>query len=182
MRIISGVNRSRVLETLPGDNTRPTSDKVRGAIFSALQNKVYDAKFLDIFGGSGAMSLEALSRGAELAVSNDMNLAAYQIINKNKQSLKATNLEVYNLGYDVLLKELANKKYVFDIVFLDPPYHLDCYEEIISLLQTYQLVNERTMIICESSIEVKLKETIGEFVIKKVKKYGKSNVTYFIKE
>ena len=124
MRVISGTARGTKLETLEGLDTRPTLDRVKEALFSIIQNYIYDAKVLDLFSGSGALAIESISRGAKEAISCDISRKASEII---KQNVKKTHFEekvkIINKDYKKCLQELENSK--FDIIFLDPPYNTD---------------------------------------------------------
>ena len=121
MRIIAGKYRSRKLNTLPGLKTRPTLDKTKEAIFSSMGNYLPDYVVLDVFGGSGALSLEALSRGAKKAYIMDSNIEAINIIKSNKEALKVKDeLVIYHNSYVNVLPTFIGKV-KFDVVFLDPP-------------------------------------------------------------
>ena len=121
MRIISGLARGTKLETLDGNDTRPTLDRVKEPLFSIIQNYIYDAKVLDLFSGSGALALESISRGAKKAFICDNSKKAIEVI---RQNVKKTHFEdkvkIINKSYKKCLEELENDK--FDIIFLDPPY------------------------------------------------------------
>ena len=121
MRIISGQARGRKLATLEGENTRPTLDRTREALFNILQTRVRGAKVLDLFAGSGALGLEALSRGAQSAVFCDVSRQACAVIQKNIEALRAQDRSRL-LCCDAMdaLARLAGES--FDVVFLDPPY------------------------------------------------------------
>lgn len=124
MRIIAGEAKSRTLIAPKGDETRPTSDKIREALFSILQFDVPGARVLDLFGGTGALALEAVSRGAESAVICDISAEAAKCIQKNiiavaGDSGKASFLK---LDYRKALEKLSTEK--FDLIFLDPPYRM----------------------------------------------------------
>ncbi len=121
MRVISGIARGTKLETLEGNDTRPTLDRVKEALFNIIQNEIYDAKVLDLFSGSGALAIESISRGAQYAVSSDSSKKAIEII---KQNVKKTHFEdkikIINKDYKKTLEEISKLR--FDIIFLDPPY------------------------------------------------------------
>ena len=127
IRITGGINRSRLLETPNVSTTKPTMDKVRAGVFSALGDSVKQAKVLDLFSGSGSYGFEALSRGAIEATFVDSSKLATDVIQKNISKLKAENTIVFN--NDVLTFLSQNCK-EFDMIFADPPYKLDIYEDI----------------------------------------------------
>ena len=124
MRIISGEARGRTLFAPAGDQTRPTSDKIRGSLFNILNGRVEDAEVLDLFGGTGALALEALSRGAARAVIVDSSRAAIEVIRRNagnvlKDALAERAL-ILKTDYRSAISSLHGRR--FDLVFLDPPY------------------------------------------------------------
>ncbi len=125
MRIIGGTARSRLIDAPRGMDTRPTQDKVRESLFNILQWEIEDGAVLDLFAGSGALALEALSRGASSAVMVDNSREAAKIIQGNIDRLgfspKAT---VIQADWRAAADQLARQKAVFDLVFLDPPYKL----------------------------------------------------------
>lgn len=126
MRIIAGEMRSRRLKAPEGMDTRPTLDRVREALFSILQGRVPSAKVLDLYAGSGALALEALSRGAESAVLVDCAPRACQAVQENIRALgcqeRARLLRMKDLE---ALERLAREGAAFDLIFLDPPYRMD---------------------------------------------------------
>ena len=138
MRVISGTARGKKLNSLEGLETRPTLDRVKESIFNILQFNIKDTSVLDLFSGSGALAIEALSRGAKEAVLCDNSSKAVQIINKNLEETKLIDkAKVINSDYTEALNKLANENKKFDIIFLDPPYKselaLDSIEKILNL-------------------------------------------------
>lgn len=175
MRIIAGKYKRTTLKTLESNLTRPTKDMVKEALFSSIQ--IYsDTRFLDLFAGSGAIGIEALSRGAKEAVFNDINRDACKIIkeNLNKINEKAT---VYNLNYDACLEKLKGES--FDYIFLDPPYVLDEYDKIFRLINEYSLLDEEGIIIVEVKKDTELASSYCGFSIYKERKYGISKLMYY---
>ena len=172
MRIISGLKRGLKLKSLEGSDTRPTLDNVKEAIFSMLFDKVTDAFVLDLFAGSGALGLEALSRGAGKSVFVDANPKACSVIKANIESAKmeGASLVVRSDAAEYLKKAKAeNEK--FDLIFLDPPYSKGLVEEALSLIEEYGILKENGLIICEfDSTE---KPDIKSFNLVKDKKYGR---------
>ena len=130
MRIIGGKHRSRVLAEFAGENVRPTSDRAREALFNILALKIYGARVLDLFAGSGALGLESLSRGAREVVFNDCSKDSVAIIKKNLATLKISvngeEAKVYNADYLTCLEQVKGP---FDLIFLDPPYRFDYGEK-----------------------------------------------------
>ena len=147
MRIIGGKNRSRQIKMVGIETTRETTDMVRESIFNLINQYPIHGYGLDLFSGSGAMGLEALSRGLDYCYFNDLNRKAF---NTTKENVKALNYleqsKIYNLDYKEALKMINNK---LDFVFLDPPYKLEVVSEIIDYLYDNKLLNKDFLIICE---------------------------------
>ncbi|MEG2213907.1 MAG: 16S rRNA (guanine(966)-N(2))-methyltransferase RsmD [Clostridiales bacterium] len=125
VRIIAGKCRGRRLATAKGQNTRPTGDRVKEAIFSTLGQRLPQARVLDVFAGSGALGLEALSRGAAGAVFLEKDALARQVINKNIQTLALPGAKLYAGAAEQLLPQLKSRGTIdcFELIFLDPPYN-----------------------------------------------------------
>lgn len=178
MRIISGTARGRRLKTLSGDDVRPTTDKVKEGIFSAIQFDIEGRRFLDLFAGSGQMGLEALSRGAESAVFVDSSPESIKVC---KENASATGFEskAKIIRSDALsFLTLTNDK--FDIAFLDPPYAAGVLEKALTVV--CDKMSDYGIIICEHPPEVELSQKVGEFYVFKKYRYGKINVTTYKKE
>lgn len=180
MVVNRGKYRGLKLKTLDGDNTRPTLAKVKEAIFSMLQMHVYDANVLDLFAGSAALGIEALSENAKHVDFNDSAKEAILIIQDNLKKLKGENsYQISNDDYQVFLTKAkkADKKY--DLVFLDPPYKQHLINEILLLLETYELLSEDAIVVCESELEEKVNEETKTLEMYKEKKYGSTKVRMF---
>ena len=125
MRIIAGEMRSRKLKAPEGMDTRPTADRVKEALFSILGSRVYGARVLDLYGGSGALALEALSRGADSAVICDVSAKACAVIQENIDALGCGNrARLIRMKDTAALSALQKKSDAFDLIFLDPPYRM----------------------------------------------------------
>lgn len=169
MRIISGTHKSRIINMVNVDTTRETTDKVRGAIFNLISDYAFCGNVLDLFSGSAAMGLEALSRGCCFAYFNDINRRAYQVGKDNAKRLGVSSKTCFtNLDYRVALKRYDVK---FKFIFLDPPYKLLCCNEIIEYIYENNLLLDNGLIICEVDKEEKINE-YKDFVIYKDKEYG----------
>ena len=132
MRVITGKARGRILETLKGDDVRPTTDKVKEAIFSAIQFELEGRHFLDLFAGCGQMGIEALSRGCSTATFIDRSKASIKVIERN---LSVTNLKQFARVYTAdSLNFIKTTTDEYDIVFLDPPYNKGILQEIMPLI------------------------------------------------
>ena len=179
MRIIAGKYKRTPLKTLDGEDiTRPTRDMVREALFSTIV--IYsDTAFLDLFAGSGAIGLEALSRGAEEVVFNDVNKEAVKVIEDNLEKVKEQR-QVMMLDYKDCLRKLEGKG--FDYIYCDPPYAFREYEKIFALSTQYGVLKEKGIIIMEVRKDTDLEMTYPGFVLYKEKRYGITKLLYYRKE
>lgn len=176
MRIISGCRRGHKLHEFAGMDVRPTTDRVKEAIFNLIQTYVPNAKVLDMFAGSGALSLEALSRGAESAVLVDIDRESVNIINKNIAELRFGELcKVVTASFSDFAKNCRDK---FDIIFLDPPYNKGFIEPALSLIAENSLLSENGIVVLESD-NTDFKSEIETLQIIKQKKYGRTFVTIY---
>ena len=173
MRIISGKARGTKLFTLEGENTRPTLDRVKEPLFSIIMNEIADAKVLDLFAGSGALALEALSRGAEHAVLCDSSRDAIKVINNNLAKTKLnTYAEIINEDFRKCLKKLQGRK--FNLIFLDPPYETENIEIAISQILELDLLAEDGLIIAETDREEIIKKIENiDISIEDIRHYGR---------
>lgn len=176
MRVVAGKYRSIPLKTLDSISTRPTKDMVKEALFSSLQIKE-NCIFLDLFAGSGAIGIEALSRGAKEVYFNDFNKDACNIIKENLLKVKEPTNHILNLDYEACLHKLKGIK--FDYIFLDPPYKFQYYDELFRLIDSNNLLNEEGIIIVEVRKEVELEESYLNIKQYKNKKYGISKLLYY---
>lgn len=177
MRIIAGRFGSRPIESVPGQNTRPTADKTKGAIFSSLGNYFQGGTFLDCYSGTGNMALEALSRGMEHVTMVDKDRRAIQTIKKNISTLKVKDeCSVYQQDIFQILPKLDH----FDYVYIDPPYAKQRNLELMSLLEDH--VNKNGKVIIESLVEESWPDEIAGFKKYKEKNYRVCKITYYIKE
>ena len=149
MRIIAGTHRGRKLITLDGLQTRPTLDGTKEAIFSSIGPYLTDYKVLDLFGGSGALSLESLSRGASFATIIDNNPEAIDIIKQNARTLGLfSKMNILQGDYKTILTRFKDHD-TFDLVFIDPPFRMKVIDEIITYLSDKKLVKIGGYIIAE---------------------------------
>ncbi len=179
MRVIAGSRRSLPLKTLEGDNTRPTADKYKETLFNCLQMDVPESLFLDLFSGSGAIGIEALSRGAKHAVLVENNKQALDIIKHNIHFTKFEN-EAEIVKSDVISYLSRLGKVNFDIIFIDPPYGKGLEREALEILSTKTFTNPDFKIV----VEAKLEEDFSfiddtKFMIYKTKNY-KTNKHVFL--
>lgn len=169
MRVITGIARGRRLDTLPGEATRPTSEKVKESLFSAIQFDIEGRRVLDLFAGSGQLGIEALSRGASGCVFVDKNTDAVRVIRQNLQHTGlAASAQV--LGTDAL-SYLTRPNDRFDLVFLDPPYAAQLL--LPALTNVAPLVNDGGIIVCETEDGVELPQRVDRFSIARTYKFGR---------
>lgn len=181
MRIIAGKYRSRKLYTLDGLQTRPTLDQTKEAIFSSLGGYIPEFTILDVFGGSGALSLESLSRGAKHATIIDANIDAINIIKKNASSLGiGKELAIYHGTYTTILNNLNNNKY--DIVFLDPPFRMKVIDELCEYLIKHDMIESGGYIVAEYPKEDIVNKDYPGFKVKLCRRYASSEVIILEKE
>lgn len=176
MRVIAGKYKRTPLVTLEGmDVTRPTKDMVKEALFSSIQ--IYsDTKFLDLFSGSGAIGIEALSRDADDVVFNDVNKEAVKIIKQNLNKIKEDRT-VYNLDYKDCINKL--KDYKFDYIYADPPYKFNEHNLFFELVINNNVLSREGIIIFEVDKNTVLKEKYGDLVLYKEKRYGINKLLYY---
>lgn len=184
MRVIAGTARRLKLETPAGRHTRPTSDKIKETLFNMIQQDLYDARFLDLFSGSGGIAVEALSRGAAEAVMVDNDREALRCIRAN---LAHTHFEEQArvMAMDVIqaLRRLDQQGKAFDIIFMDPPYSMGLERRILPYLVESSLVHDDTRIIVEASLEDDpvVMPPASSWRVERVKKY-KNNCHIFIRK
>ncbi|MEG1073341.1 MAG: 16S rRNA (guanine(966)-N(2))-methyltransferase RsmD [Oscillospiraceae bacterium] len=177
MRIISGTGRGRKLKELPGLDTRPTTDRVKESIFNIIQFDIEGRRILDLFGGTGQMGIEALSRGAAAAVFCDTSAEPVGIIRENLSVTGYAPLcEVYQRD---AIAYLMGKPGKFDVVFLDPPYASDLLESALNAIAVIDIVSENGIIVCESSLESVLPQLPAPYEMGKQYRYGKIKVTLY---
>lgn len=179
MRVITGSARGRKLKTLEGLDTRPTTDRVKESIFNIIQFDIPGRRILDLFGGSGQMAIEAVSRGAKSAVVVDNANAAVKIINEN---VKACGFEkqITVSGAD-FSSYLRTAKDTFDVIFLDPPYHGDLMIRALNLICEIDILSDGGIILCETMRESELPELAPPYNKGREYLYGKSKITVYRK-
>lgn len=168
MRIISGKYKGRNLKGFDMEGTRPTMDRVKESLFAMIQMYLKESDCLDLYAGSGALGLEALSNGALSCLLVDQNPKAIQTIEENAKGITGTTI-LKSHAFDIHKK--INQK--FDIVFLDPPYHLNLIGPSLDYLEKYQLLKKNAIIVCESEEEEYL---ANHFEVLKEKKYGNKKI------
>ncbi len=174
VRIMGGYLKGYPIKTLPGHQMRPTTGRVREAIFSILQHEITGSEVLDIFAGSGALAIEAISRGAASAVLIEKNQKAAAVIRKNLEKCHL-DLRLIATHYRTALEILSTEEKKFDLVFADPPYELIRPNEMFDLLANYPLVKPNGFLIMEHSGS--LSPEGGDII--KTRRFGDSAVTIY---
>lgn len=181
MRVIAGKARRLPLKTVPGMNTRPTTDRIKETLFNIIQDQLYGIRFLDLFAGSGGIGIEAISRGADEAVFVEQNRQAVECI---RQNLKFTRLETQGkvIAGDVFsaLARLDGGT-PFQVIFMDPPYDQHLEERVLSFLAGSSLADGETLVIVEASLDTDFSylSDLGYEIVKR-KEY-KTNVHMFLR-
>ena len=180
MRVIAGSAKRMPLKTIEGLDTRPTTDRIKETLFNMISGYLADSYFLDLFSGSGAIGIEALSRGAARAVLVEQNKKAVNCIRENLRFTKlADRAEVYETDVIHALKLLENK-YEFDYVFMDPPYNQLLEKRVLEYLSSSDLLSKDALIIVEASLETDMSYAADlGFVVVKEKLY-KTNKHIFL--
>lgn len=179
MRVITGTAKGVRLLTPDGMKTRPTTERVKEAVFSAIQFEIEGSRALDLFAGTGQMGIEALSRGASSAVFVDERREACQLVRDNlkrtKLSERAQVVQSDYMGY------LERSRNLFDLIFLDPPYAEFFLENALKKISEIDILSDRGIIICERPAEKPLDMEISGLQRGKDYRYGKTCITIFRK-
>ncbi len=161
MRVISGKSRGKKLVSLEGDNTRPTLDRVKEALFNIIQFDIQNAVVLDLFAGTGALGVEALSRGAKEAIFCDKAPEAIKVIKQNVTN--TNNLDkstILNKDYNEILENISKQNKKLDIVFLDPPYKTNLAVDALQKIINKNILTEDGIVIIETDDINKEKEIL----------------------
>ncbi|MCC8161354.1 MAG: 16S rRNA (guanine(966)-N(2))-methyltransferase RsmD [Oscillospiraceae bacterium] len=178
MRIISGIRRGHKLFEFEGEDVRPTTDRVKESVFNLIQQFLPDAVCLDMFAGSGALSFEAISRGAKKAVCIDVDKRSVDIIKKNADSLCfSDNCDIINMSCFDYINKTDEK---FDIIFLDPPYNKNFIEPALGAIVENDALNEGGIIVLESD-NTDFRGDFDGLEIYRQRKYGRTYITIYRK-
>lgn len=189
MRIIAGKYKNRVLKTPKGMNTRPTSEKLRGAVFNMVQNAVEGSRFLDLYAGSGAIGIEALSRGAVQAVFIDQSAASMEAISRNIDALQlASCTQSFKGDVFLHLNKLEQRGSQFDIIYADPPYSNLSEEgeptglKLLRAIDAGSLLKEGGIFFLEETQELSIDPTYcSRLVLLKQKSFGQASLHQFLR-
>jgi 16S rRNA (guanine966-N2)-methyltransferase len=179
VRIISGHLRGRRIEAVEGRQTRPTTDRTREALFNILGPSVVDRRVLDLFSGTGALAIEALSRGAQSALLVDYNTAVLAKIRKNIAACGLTGVAtVRRFDLRRRLTLLAAYPNYFDLIFMDPPYHRQLVDHTLAHLHDSGALTDKALIVAEHHVNDALTPTEPFFKLKDQRRYGKTLVSF----
>lgn len=178
--MISGSAGGHKLKTLKGSLTRPTSDRVKEALFNIISVRIPGARALDLFAGSGGLGIEALSRGAETVVFVEKNPAAVAVI---KENLQRTNLwdrsEVINADAMEALAALEKHGRKFDLIFMDPPYGKKLIDGALNKVEKSDIIGEGALIAAEHDVDDRLPESVGRLKAVRQARYGDTVLSFF---
>lgn len=174
MRVISGIYKGKKLEGFDIDGTRPTMDRVKESLFASIGSYVKDSIVLDLFAGSGALGIEALSNGALECTFVDHNNIVINVLKKNTMNMK--NVTILKMDFKDALSKFKNNKKRFDLIILDPPYNLNLINDCLELIYEYDLLNLKGIVVCEYENEIL---NFDKFEILKCKKYSNKCITIY---
>lgn len=180
MRVVSGDYKGIALKAVPGNSTRPTTDKVKESIFNIIGPYFTGGLGLDLFAGSGGLGIEALSRGIEKVIFVDRDGKAIATIKGNLQTCGLSDrAEVYRNDADRALKAIIKREIVFDYIFLDPPYKKQQLEHLLETIQNEKLLTQNGIIVCEYSKDVVLPSEVGHLQQVKFENYGIISISIY---
>lgn len=180
MRVVSGDKKGLSLKAVPGTTTRPTTDKVKEAIFNMIGPYFDGGIGLDLFGGSGGLGIEALSRGLQSMIFVDRDGKAIRTIKENLNSCKLTDrAEVYRNDAERALKAIEKRELHFDLIMLDPPYKAQKLLHLMEEIQKRHLLKEEGIIMAEHENNVELPEVIGKLHRVKKEVYGLTVISIY---
>ncbi|QFT88752.1 Ribosomal RNA small subunit methyltransferase D [Bacillus sp. THAF10] len=180
MRVVSGKWKGRQLKAVPGMNTRPTTDKVKEAVFNIIGPYFDGGVALDLFGGSGSLGIEAVSRGIEKVIFVDKDGKAIQTIKQNVASFEMENqVEIYRNDAKRALNALKKRDIQFDLILLDPPYKKHHLEELLHIIHDCKLLAPSGIIMAEHSNEVVLQDNMDELTRVRQENYGLTVISVY---
>lgn len=180
MRVITGTARGHKLKAPGGMSTRPTADRVKETLFNLLGDRVIDSRFLDLFAGTGGIGIEALSRGAAQAVFIEKNPRAVRVIRENLlHTGLADRAVVHRQDAVSALDMLGKSEQIFDLIFVDPPYLKGYEEKVLEKINNNGLMDEKGILVIESSKKDTLPEHTGQLTMVRREKYGDTLLNFY---
>lgn len=170
--MVAGSAKGHKLRTLSDNSTRPTSDRVKEALFSIIANYIPDANVIDLYAGTGSLGIEALSRGAKKVFFVDKSKECYELIKENLEHTKlADKAEIIASSVQEIIPRIARQMSKFDIIFMDPPYRKDLIKETLAILSNDDIMNENCIIIAEHDKSDEVPSDVGRIKLIRTQKY-----------
>lgn len=179
MRVITGSARGRRLKEPTGNDIRPTTDQVKESVFNILQFDIEGRTMLDLFGGTGQMGIEALSRGAKRVTFVDSSQTSVKLIRDNLKTVGFENNADVIQGDSVRFLDSCGK---YDIIYIDPPYASELYGEVLNKINKIDILKDNGIIVCESLYGAELPQMVSPYRMKNTRKYGKIAITVYTKD
>lgn len=180
MRVIAGKAKGRALKAVPGQGTRPTTDKVKEAIFSMIGPYFDGGAALDLFAGTGGLGIEAWSRGIEKVICIDKEKISIDVIRSNVHTVGAEDaFEIYRNDAARALKALAKRELAFNLIFLDPPYRMQDMDQWLEQMLELKLLADEALVVVEHDGKIEYPESIGALIQQRHAQYGEIAVTIY---
>lgn len=180
MRVVSGERKGMPLKAVDGKTTRPTTDKVKEAIFNIIGPYFQGGIALDLFAGTGGLGIETLSRGADKAIFVEKDKRAFSVLKENIQKCRYEDVaELYLTDAIRAVKAILKRDITIDYLFLDPPYHKEEYYALVQQLVDGNKLSEDAIILCEHAKEVQLPESFGPFQLTRQETYASSVISIY---
>lgn len=180
MRVVSGSAKGRPLKSVPGEKTRPTTDKIKEAIFNIINPYIKEGTVLDLYAGTGALGIEALSRGMNKAIFVDHDRVSIEIIKKNLIICDfLEKSEIYRNDAIRALKALVKRKIQFDLAFLDPPYKINNYNTVLKIFSDNNMISKEGIIVIEHDVKASMQECSNFYTLIKNVDYGNTGISIY---
>lgn len=182
MRIIGGTHRGRIIKMPKGRATRPTQDRVREAIFNIIRERIPESSALDLYAGSGAFGIEALSRGARAATFVDNSVSSVKAIKSNLLSMgyAAPRAQVFKKDGVGAIEAFGKVSAKFDIIFIDPPYHRGLAKNALLKIDACDILAQNSFVIAEHFAKDPMPDEIGKLSRSKRRKYGDTVISFYV--
>jgi 16S rRNA (guanine(966)-N(2))-methyltransferase RsmD len=159
---------------------RPTSDMVKESLFNILGNEIIESDFLDLFGGTGGVGIEAISRGAKHVVFIDNSIKSIKVLRKNLENLKIDDdAEIFNADYLTAISKLHRNGKLFDIIFIDPPYSTGIAQRALEQIHEEKILKDGGIIIVEHDLRDLMPERVGSIAMYREKRYGNTKLSFY---
>ncbi|WP_193708358.1 16S rRNA (guanine(966)-N(2))-methyltransferase RsmD [Alkalibaculum sporogenes] len=180
MRVITGKAKGKKLYSPKDDRVRPTSDKIKQSFFNIIDSLIKDSVFIDCFSGTGAIGIEALSRGAKEVYFIDNNKESVLLIKKNLNTTDLNSMgNIIEMNVEDAISNLSKENVIADIIFMDPPYALDIIPSIIKQISKNNILSQDGIIVAEHDKKYIPEETILDYQISNKRVYGNTTMTYY---